>query len=131
MLYIGAMETLIHYVKEYGYYVFLIAVILYFLSSRKPNVDRKKTAAIFYQSLFCFLLTLTAIAIDEHHLNPHLIWPALALVLGLSIYFRKHVYPYPGHCAHCGAVIPWKERWIAKNTDCSACRSTETTKAHG
>lgn len=122
------METIIHLIKDYGYYLFLGWIILYFVAQRKANVDRKKAVALIYQSLCFFALAIAAVFIDEEHLNPHLIWPPVAAVVFSALFFRKRFFPYPKHCQNCDATVDWKARWIEKNNNCSACRRDETTE---
>lgn len=120
------MDQIIYYLREYGYYLFLGWILLYFMVRRRHNADRARIMALFYQSIIFFVLSIAAVFIDQKELNPHWIWLAIGLVGIIAASFRKHIFPYPRLCANCNAVIPWKERWIYSNKNCSACRVEET-----
>jgi hypothetical protein len=125
------MEALINFLKEEGYFVFVGFVLLYFISGRRANVDRRKAVALVFYALFFFGLSVVSMAIDAYQLSPHLIWPALAIIAFVAIYYRNRVFPYAKHCKNCGATIQWKYRWIEKDTDCTACRTEATSGAVG
>lgn len=116
------MDQIIFYLKEYGYYLFVGWIVLYFLVRRREEADRAKMMALFYQAIIFFVLSVTAVYIDQKKLNPHWIWLAVGIVGLIALVFRDRIFPYPKHCANCSAVIPWKERWINTNDHCPACR---------
>ena len=125
------MEAFIAFLKDNGHYGFVVLVVLYFITGRRANVERKKAVALVYHALFFFGLSATALLIDEYQLSPHLIWITVAAVLGVVVTFRSRVFPYRKNCQKCGAIIQWKYRWIEKDNDCIACRATAPTEALG
>lgn len=109
------------------YLLWVIVVILLTNLYQKRNADRaiKKRMATLYLAVLVFIFNVLAVLILQFKLPFYSIFIALAIVIGLGVYFRKKIFIFSFRCKVCHERLNMNEFFLNDSNECSKCLSTK------